>query len=50
MDLINNNLRNELENEFTLKVTNEKIYNFYKCKVVGVDPAQNFKKNYPKNY
>ena len=27
----------------------KKIYNFYKCKVVGVDPAQNFKKNYPKN-
>ena len=27
----------------------KKIYNFYKCKVVGVDPAQNFKKNYTKN-
>jgi SAM-dependent methyltransferase len=27
----------------------KKINNFFKCTVVGVDPAKNFKKKYPKN-
>ena len=27
----------------------KKINNFFKCTVIGVDPAKNFKKKYPKN-